>query len=137
MVVVGIMAIMAAIAVPGILHWLPNIRLQSSARNLYADMQKAKVAAVKTNADVIITYAVAAPCPGGSYTFTDNNGQVVASGVMSKGICLSSSTFTSGSSGFTPRGLPAGALGGFTLTHIDTTRTYQIVQSVAGGVRIE
>ena len=53
MVVVGIMA---AIAIPGYLNWLPNYRLTGAASDLFSHMQKTKLEAVKRNANCAITF---------------------------------------------------------------------------------
>ena len=53
MVVVGIMA---AIAIPGYLNWLPNYRLTGAASDLFSHMQKAKLEAAKRNANCTITF---------------------------------------------------------------------------------
>ena len=53
---VAIMAVLAAVAVPSLQKWLPNIRLKGAARELYSNMQKAKMLAVKTNRKTAITF---------------------------------------------------------------------------------
>jgi type IV fimbrial biogenesis protein FimT len=52
MVVIMLIAIMAAIAVPNMGAWLANHRLSSSARDIYSMMQLARMRAVRDNADV-------------------------------------------------------------------------------------
>jgi len=48
-VVIAIMVVMAAIAIPAFSVWLPNYRLKSAARDLYSNLQLAKMGAVKQN----------------------------------------------------------------------------------------
>jgi type IV fimbrial biogenesis protein FimT len=48
-VVICIIAILAAIAIPAFAVWLPNYRLKSAARDLYSNLQLAKLGAVKEN----------------------------------------------------------------------------------------
>ena len=67
-VVVLIIGIMAAIAVPNILAWLPNMRLKEAARDLYSNMQKARMMAVKTNRNTAITFDTA----NNKYIICDN-----------------------------------------------------------------
>jgi type IV fimbrial biogenesis protein FimT len=47
--ILSVAAILAAIAVPAYLAWLPNFRLKGAARNLYSDMRRARLEAVKHN----------------------------------------------------------------------------------------
>jgi type II secretion system protein H len=56
LVVLVILGIMAAIAIPGFSAWLPNYRLKSAARDLYSNMQLAKMGAIKANADWAIVF---------------------------------------------------------------------------------
>jgi type IV fimbrial biogenesis protein FimT len=58
-IVIVIIAVLATIAIPGILHWLPNIRLKAAARDLYANMQEAKIQAIKRNQDWAIYFDTA------------------------------------------------------------------------------
>jgi len=55
-IAVAIIAIMAAIAIPGFSTWLPNYRLKSAARDLYSNMQLAKIGAVRNNANWAIVF---------------------------------------------------------------------------------
>ena len=43
------MGVMAAIAVPNFLSWLPEVRLKSAARDLYSNLQLAKIGAIASN----------------------------------------------------------------------------------------
>ena len=56
LVVLVILGIMAAIAIPGFSAWLPNYRLKSAARDIYSNMQLAKMGAIKANADWAIVF---------------------------------------------------------------------------------
>lgn len=56
MVVLVVLGIMAAIALPGFSTWLPKYRLKSAARDIYSNMQLAKMGAIKTNADWAIVF---------------------------------------------------------------------------------
>lgn len=149
-VVVAIFGVMAAIAIPAISTWLPNYRLKSEARLVYSHLQRAKSEAVKRNANVemAFTAGTGTPCQGGSYTFTAN-GTIVLQYSVSEGMCLSSTT-TDGEIDF-PKVFTGRGLNGTTkaaapdtvvpsiviLSHIGSTRTYTITQSVAGGIRLE
>ena len=56
MVVIALLGILAAISVPNLLKNLPEKRLKGAARNVYADMQKARLQAVKENRDIAVRF---------------------------------------------------------------------------------
>ena len=56
MVVVGIMAILASVAVPGFLGWLPNYRMRSAADDVLSTLHNAKLRAVRENSVVRVTF---------------------------------------------------------------------------------
>ena len=49
MIVIAVIGIMTAVAVASSLSYLPDMRLKSASRDLYSNLQKAKMMAVKTN----------------------------------------------------------------------------------------
>ena len=55
-VVIGIIGIMSAIAIPAINSWVPNYRLKAAARDVYSAAMKAKSEAVKRNSNVAMTF---------------------------------------------------------------------------------
>jgi len=82
LVVLVILGILAAIAIPGFSRWLPNYRLKSAARDLYSNMQLAKMGAIKANANWAIVFDTTAGahrylvCSGsgdGSWVTTGDN----------------------------------------------------------------
>jgi prepilin-type N-terminal cleavage/methylation domain-containing protein len=152
MIVVGMIAILSAIATPFIMNWLPNMRLQSAARHLLTDMQNAKNEAIKTNTNVTLAFTQPAACPGGSYTFTDGNGLVIATVAMAtqdSELCLRNppvlplvpgavNAFPVGE-GFTSRGLPivGGNNHSVVLTHARSTSLFTVTETVAGGITLQ
>jgi len=48
-IVIAVIGIMAAIAVPNFLSYLPDVRLKSAARDLYSNLQQVKIGAIKSN----------------------------------------------------------------------------------------
>ena len=56
MVVIAIAGVLSAIAVPNLLRSLPEKRLKAAARNLYADMQRARLLAVKKNKKIPVRF---------------------------------------------------------------------------------
>jgi len=73
MVAIALLAIVASIAIPGFSRWLPNLRLKSAARDVYSNMQLAKMGAVKANADWAI-YFDPGVTPGRYFICSDDNG---------------------------------------------------------------
>ncbi len=64
LVAIVVLAIVAAIAIPGFSRWLPNYRLKSATRDIYSNMQLAKLGAVRANTSWVIDFNRGA----GSYT---------------------------------------------------------------------
>ena len=50
MTVIGIIGILLAIAVPGVMSWLPSYRLRAAAQDMVGNFQKARLEAIKRNA---------------------------------------------------------------------------------------
>ena len=73
MIVIAIVGVMAAIALPNLLAWIPDMRLKGAARDLYSDFQKARITAVKENKDVRIRFDYTAGTVGYYYFDTDND----------------------------------------------------------------
>jgi prepilin-type N-terminal cleavage/methylation domain-containing protein len=51
MVVIAIIAILAAAAIPGFSAWIPDYRLKGAVQDIYSNMQLAKVEAVRTKSN--------------------------------------------------------------------------------------
>lgn len=69
-IVMAIIGILSAVAIPSFLHWLPNIRLKSAARDMYSNIQKAKLGAIKENREWAVIFD-----PGNnSYAICDDSG---------------------------------------------------------------
>ena len=56
MVVIGIMAILSAIAIPSYIKWLPKHRVGTAARAVMSGMEFARSNAIKTNSDVSVNF---------------------------------------------------------------------------------
>ena len=54
--VIGVIAIITAIALPNFIAWLPKYRLGSAARNLLSAMQYARLVAVKEHVDILVNF---------------------------------------------------------------------------------
>ncbi|MBI5580889.1 MAG: prepilin-type N-terminal cleavage/methylation domain-containing protein [Deltaproteobacteria bacterium] len=57
-VTIAVVAVLAAIATPSFLSWLPAHRLRGASINLMADMEMAKVRAIRENAFVAVQFGV-------------------------------------------------------------------------------
>ncbi len=138
-VVIAVIAILAAIGIPAFINWVPNINLQSAARNLVSHMEEAKVAAIKTNTNVTFAFNPAVTCPGGSYTFTDGNGDSVVNIVLNDNLCLTvqAGNFNAANEGYDPRSLPLGNGGEVELTHVQSASLFKIRQNASGGITLD
>jgi type IV fimbrial biogenesis protein FimT len=154
LVVVGIIGILAAVAVPSFLAYAPNYRLKAAARDLYSDMQRARLHAIKENTPVSFRFTtVALPATGGGYTMFVDDG--AGGGVASNGVLdgterlLNTVTMTGQNSlvfavfgGFgprvtyTPKGVIAGSQMG-SVTISNSQRSYRITVSAGGGFRLD
>ena len=56
MVVIGIVGILSAIAIPSYFQWLPRHRVGNAARTVMSTLEFARINAVKTNADVAVIF---------------------------------------------------------------------------------
>ena len=55
MVIIGIMGIMAGIAMPNLIGWLPKYRMGSAARELLGTLEFARLTAVKRNVATLVS----------------------------------------------------------------------------------
>lgn len=56
MVVIAIIAIVAGIAIPTYLRWLPNYRLKAATQDMYSNFQRAKLTAVQRNLNCAVSF---------------------------------------------------------------------------------
>ncbi|MBI5559138.1 MAG: GspH/FimT family protein [Deltaproteobacteria bacterium] len=73
LVVVAVIGIVASIATPGVMSMVPRYRLKIAARDLYSNLQKARLLAVKENRDISVRFDSVAS-PGFYYYDIDNDG---------------------------------------------------------------
>lgn len=78
MTVLVIIALLALFAAPELINWKPKMNLKSASDDLAANLQRARVHAIKNNVSVIFEFKApgtcVAPdtCPDGKYKFYDN-----------------------------------------------------------------
>jgi len=135
-IVVAVIGLLAAIGFPALSQWIPNYKLKAATQELYGNLQKAKMDAIKTNSTVTTAFdsSTCTTSNGGGYTFTNSGtGDVVASVSFSGGICLTAGDIN----GFNSRGLPHGATGRAKLENARISRSYTVNQTFAGSIRVQ
>lgn len=55
-VIIALLSLLTTVGVPNFLSWLPKYRLRSAARDLFSNLQLAKMEAIKTNRNCSIGY---------------------------------------------------------------------------------
>ncbi len=149
LIVMGIIGILAAVALPVITETLLKYHGRTEARELAIQFKKAKLEAVKRNRDVCIDFLNVDATNSGyrvfvnvdrdtntPHTFDVGAGDVLLSDrTLNTNVQLSNSTFTNNQGGYNSRGLPLtnrsiqiGATG---------SRVYTLSVSTAGNVRIQ
>ena len=147
MVVVGIIAILSAIAIPSLSTMVPSFRLRSTARDMVSCYQEARLRAIKENTTVVVI----ADLPNDRLTAFVDNGPGAAAGNWAldasekvvrqidipSQIDLYLSTIPFNTMGFNGRGLPATATG-FGNLYIKTSGANyrEISINATGSVRI-
>ena len=133
MVVVIIFAILATVAIPGFSKWLPNTRLKRASRDLFSNLQLAKLAAIKQNADCSVTYS----SNPDQYTISCLNKTVIlgdyGSGVQFEG--PGGETFSAGTITFNSRGLSNA--GYAYLSNDRNSAYYRVGPLTSGAIRIQ
>lgn len=78
-VAIAIFAILASMAIPGTSRWLPNYRIKSAARDIYSNLQLARLEAIRNNRDHAVvfnigagTYSVVSSGADGDYGTADD-----------------------------------------------------------------
>ncbi len=56
MIVIFIIAVISAFAIPAILQWMPDMRIKGAARGIYSAMQEAKSIAVQENSSAAVLF---------------------------------------------------------------------------------
>lgn len=153
MIVMVIIAMGAIASSTFLLSWSPNLRLKTTANDIYGVLQRAKLEAIKRNACVGMNFTTNGAIPadpsveGGSYTtFIDNSAGGSCNGTQDAG----EQTLTTANVDrdvslyaingnlicFTPTSVSCGSQpGNVQLSNVNTSRYYQISVSAAGVVQ--
>lgn len=158
-VVVSIIAVMAAIAIPALNTWGPNYRLKGAVRDVYSAMQKARILAVKTNTDTAVIFdpannkydlcdewdvSATPPCVGNTQAFDLStlpngigfgHGSATASATTPPGVFPADNvSYASDVATFNSRGLCNS--GYVYLDHDKNTTTYAVGSLSSGSIRM-
>lgn len=143
MVVVGIIAILSAIAVGNLLANLPMYRLQGVAGDLAANFQRAKLEAMKRNTNVLISYSAGTGAAGGYTVCTDTNRSLSCDNPSDTLFAVrlpdDITLFLEGQPavvGYTPKALPVNNLTGYVKLSNTQSLYYKATFSLAGFVGI-
>ena len=153
----GFIGILAAIAFPNFISWLPNMRLNGAARDLHGTIMRAKVEAAKCNRNctlvfnqviggVTFAYVLFVDCNGNSEYDVGESILVQQQWPQGVGLSLPTTTFPLNDDGlksisFKPNSIPTGngasfANGTAMLTNTNG-RTKSIIVNRSGNVRIQ
>lgn len=157
LVTIGIFTILTAVAIPAFSTWTPNFRLNAAARDLVSNFQKAKMEAVRRNANVVLSFIPQGYVPGGKVgtyqifvddgagggtagNFVKDGGEVVIlQATMPGNVSLYSAVFTGSTTaaGFNSRGLPASNKTGDVLLRNNNSRYYKVTLGPAGNIALK
>lgn len=152
LIVIGLITVVAAIAVPNIISWLPDYRLKAAANDLFSNFQKAKLTAVKrnTNCTVIVNSSGYTVFMDDDTDFVQDGGedvviQITWADYKSVSVNLGNITFDNSTGqptiGFRPNGIPVDNGGGIAsgTAQIDNTngKSRSVIISQAGSIRVQ
>jgi type IV fimbrial biogenesis protein FimT len=138
-VTLSILSIMAAMSIPTYISWLPKHRLQISERQIYDDLNLAKMEAVRRNMDIFVkfypateTYSVYLDSDN-SGTFNGGDVPLKSNVALEQGVTITGTTFLNDTIGFNNRGMAvAGNTGRVNLTNPTGAANVQV--NLAGGI---
>lgn len=146
MTTIAIIGILSGIAIPSLINLAPNYRLKAAVRELYSDMQNARIEAIKTNFNATILFQPGTYSPAGqvgNYRISiDSNGNgsydagETIQKSMPKNVSLISTSFDGNTAGFTPRGISLEVISPNVQLQNNQSRYYKITLSPAGALRI-
>jgi len=116
LIVIAIIAVLSAIAIPNFIKWLPKYRLGRAARSLLSAMQYSRLMAVKENVNILVNFD-----PGtnhyrifADYDSDDNQDAdepTIRRGMMPAGVSITGTNLAGDRLKFNNRGLVAGTGG--------------------------
>lgn len=148
MVVIAILAIVSAIAIPNVIGWRMGYELSAASRDAKSAFQNARIRAIKENANVVLLFDTTGN--GRRYTAFVDNGEgggvadnwardgserTVADITTPANVQISNITFAGNQTRFRPNGLPS-VLGRLQLTNTRND-TIDVILSAGGNARIQ
>ena len=130
MVTIAVIAILASLAIPNFLAWLPNYRLRSGAEEIQSTLQLARITAIKENSTVTVDFNTA----NETYRAFVVGGQTIRGGRMPAGIDIDSTDFGGDSVEFNSRGIATAA--GTAVVRNNLGRVRNIEVYITGNSRI-
>lgn len=153
MVVIGIVAIVAAISVANFISHRQNQQLGRASRDVYSTLQSAKLKAIRDNANILVQFTPGTGSAGtfrsyedlnNDFAFTAGTDREIDSGRMPTGVTMQAPAFNFVAPGplplanttrFTSLGLTTDADGIVPITN--GTLTAQVAVGLAGDIRID
>jgi prepilin-type N-terminal cleavage/methylation domain-containing protein len=129
MVVMSIMAILSAIAVPGILEWLPKQRIGSAARDVKSTLEFARSNAIRNNADVTVNF----DWNNDRLTVADDDAVTLRTLELSGDVDLQKGGMTSDVVTFNGHGFSTGTFGGMAVVNASNNTFRRTVMLTPGG----
>jgi type IV fimbrial biogenesis protein FimT len=147
MVVISIIAILSAVAVPNYIRHRANQQVTRAAREIYSALQSAKIAAIRDNITINVLFTPGQGSAGTYQVFEDIDGdgafdvgeRDISDGQMPPGVNMQSAVFfgVANSARFTPMGLATGANGTVIVDNGNAQIRTRVVVNTAGGIRVE
>jgi prepilin-type N-terminal cleavage/methylation domain-containing protein len=133
MVTIAVIAILASLAIPNFVAWLPNYRLRHGAEEIQSTLQFARVRAIKQNATARVSFDIANETYQASV-----DGQIFRSGQMPAGIDINSAIFGGGIFvEFDNQGTAINSTHGDAIVRNNLGRAKTITVSITGNSRIK
>ncbi len=142
-VTLAILGIMATIAIPSFMSWLPRHKLQTSVRQIYDDMNLAKLSAVRNNVNVVVqfvpnsnTYNIWLDTIGNNYSYDSGEPLIRQGATLESGVNLYQTTLPSNSCALNNRGLPVNSSFGQVYLTSPSGLYLGVDLNAAGGISI-
>lgn len=136
-VTISILAVLALIAIPSYMSWMPSYHLRGAARDIYSNLQMAKLDAVKRNGTSTVTIDT-----GANTYVIDSPDRTVSLGEYGGMVSFTNTGEIDGSIAFDSRGMatlsdPDGdSLGEIFITNSKNSTTYRIEINRVGTITL-